>query len=416
MRIKHHIQKTFETTDGYDEIDSIEKRLRDNSFLVVLNEGSFIGILTPSDIIESPHKLLIDCLHNKPRIDCEQDIKLVLKVMKESQNFVLPVFDGDVFIGIVLQAAITDFFLEYRNELEQVVSERKQAEEALRESEEKLAGILASVTDHMGMIDDQHNIVWANDFAKKLFGEDIIGRKCYNIYHRHDKPCKSCVVRRCFEDRNIHEHETEAILADGSRKIFWRTASVAVRDNDDDRVILVMEVSRDITERKKAEKELKKLNVELEQRVEARTSELLKSTQELLDTNNAISVLAKNIDKNKEEAEKKIALTINSNIMPIVENLRNYKTLKNHQVELDVLVAYLQDITSNLLNGSDIIVRLSSTEMRVAAMIKNGLASKEIAGKLYISLNTVKTHRRNIRKKLNIHNSDINLANYLRAR
>ena len=416
MRIKHHIQKTFETTDGYDEIDSIEKRLRDNSFLVVLNEGSFIGILTPSDIIESPHKLVIDCLHNKPRIDCEQDIKLVLKVMKESQNFVLPVFDGDVFIGIVLQAAITDFFFEYRNELEQVVSERKQAEEALRESEEKLAGILASVTNPMGMIDDQHNIVWANDFAKKLFGEDIIGRKCYNVYHRHDKPCKSCVVRRCFGDGNIHEHEAEAILADGSRKIFWRTASVAVRDNDDGRVILVMEVSRDITERKKAEKELKKLNVELEQRVEARTSELLKSTQELLDTNNAISVLAKNIDKNKEEAEKKIALTINSNIMPIVENLRNYKTLKNHQVELDVLVAYLQDITSNLLNGSDIIVCLSSTEMRVAAMIKNGLASKEIAGKLYISLNTVKTHRRNIRKKLNIHNSDINLANYLRAR
>ena len=416
MRIKHHIQKTFETTDGYDEIDSIEKRLRDNSFLVVLNEGSFIGILTPSDIIESPHKLVIDCLHNKPRIDYEQDIKLVLKVMKESQNFVLPVFDGDVFIGIVLQAAITDFFLEYRNELEQVVSERKQAEEALRESEEKLAGILASVTDHMGMIDDQHNIVWANDFAKKLFGEDIIGRKCYNVYHRHDKPCKSCVVRRCFGDGNIHEHEAEAILADGSRKIFWRTASVALRDNDDDRVILVMEVSRDITERKKAEKELKKLNVELEQRVEARTSELLKSTQELLDTNNAIAVLAKNIDKNKEEVEKKIALTINSNIMPIVENLRNYKTLKNHQVELDVLVAYLQDITSSLLNGSDIIVQLSSSEMRIATMIKNGLTSKEIAGKLYISLNTVKTHRRNIRKKLNIHNSDINLANYLRAR
>lgn len=427
MKIKHHIQKTFETTDGYDGIDSIENRLRDNLFLVVLNEGSFIGILTPSDIIESPHKLVVDCLHNKPRIDCEQDIKLVLKVMKESQNFVLPVFDRDVFVGIVLQAAITDFFLEYRNELERVVSERtaelSKANEQLRGeieeyklSKEKLAGILASVTDHMGMIDDQHNIVWANDFAKKLFGEDIIGRKCYNIYHRYDKPCKSCVVRRCFEDGNIHEHETEAILADGSRKIFWRAVSVAVRDNDDDRVILVVEVSRDITERKKAEKELKELNLELEQRVEARTSELLKSTQELLDTNNAISVLARNIDKNKEEAEKKIALTINSNIMPIVENLRNYKTLKNHQVELDVLVAYLQDITSNLLNGRDIIVRLSSTEMHVAAMIKNGLASKEIAGKLYISLNTVKTHRRNIRKKLNIHNSDINLANYLRQK
>ncbi|MBC8200384.1 MAG: hypothetical protein H8E80_10170 [Desulfobacteraceae bacterium] len=71
MKIKHYIQKTFETTDAYAGIDSVEKRLRDNSFLVVLNESSFIGILTPFDIIESPHNLVIDCLHEKPRIDCE---------------------------------------------------------------------------------------------------------------------------------------------------------------------------------------------------------------------------------------------------------------------------------------------------------------------------------------------------------
>ncbi|MBE9593326.1 MAG: hypothetical protein IMF19_07575, partial [Proteobacteria bacterium] len=32
--------------------------------------------------------------------------------------------------------------------------------EALRRSEEKLAGIIASVTDHMSIIDEQYNIVW----------------------------------------------------------------------------------------------------------------------------------------------------------------------------------------------------------------------------------------------------------------
>ena len=309
MKIKHHVQKAFESTEAYAAIDSVEKRLRDNSFLVLLDEGSFIGILTPSDIIESTHKLVIDCLHDKPRIDCNQDIESVLKVMKESRNFVLPVFDGDVFIGIVLQASITDFLFEYHNKLKRAISER--------------------------------------------------------------------------------------------------TA------------------------------DLKKAHDELKQQVEARTSELLKSTQELqnrqeellghklelekvnkelLDTNNALSVLANNIDKNREEAEKKIALSINSNIMPIIENLNDYKTLKDHRSELYVLAAYLNDITTSLSNGTDIIVRLSPSEMRVAAMIKNGLTSKEIATRLNISIDTVKTHRRNIRKKLKIHNSDINLVNYLRHR
>ena len=311
------------------------------------------------------------------------------------------------------------------------ITERKLVGEALCESEEKLAGILASVTDHISMIDGQYNIVWVNNVGKKLFGENIVGRKCYNVYQRYNKPCEKCAVLKSFEDGNIHEHEIEAITADGNQKTFWTTASVVKRDKNG-RPVLVVEVSRDITSRKKAEKEL---NDELEQRVKARTSELLKSTQELqsrqeellghklelekvnkelLDTNNAISVLARNIDKNKEEAEKKIALTVNSNIMPIIEKLKDYKTLKDHQSELDVLSAYLNNITTSLSNGTHIIVRLSPSEMRVAAMIKNGLTSKEIATKLNISLDTVKTHRKNIRKKLKIHNSDINLANYLR--
>jgi len=431
MKIKHYIQKTFETTDGYDGSESPYRTFADNIpgivYRVFIKENKrmqfFNDMLKPmtgyraGELIKGAFCSIESMIIPEDR----QDVKAVVKkaVMGNKifeVEYRLKCKNGDIRYFIERGKPIYEKDEPlYIDGVILDITERKQAEEALRESEEKLAGILASVTDHMSMIDDQHNIVWANDFAKKLFGEDIIGRKCYNVYQRYDKPCKSCVVRRCFEDENIHEQEIESILADESRKIFWNTASVAVRDKDG-RAILVVEVSRDITERKKAEKELKELNVELEQRVEARTSELLKSTQELLDTNNAIAVLAKNIDKNKEEVEKKIALTINSNIMPIVENLRNYKALKNHRVELDVLVAYLQDITSSLLNGSDIIVQLSSSEMRIATMIKNGLTSKEIAGKSCISLNTVKTHRRNIRKKLNIHNSDINLANYLRQK
>jgi len=53
--------------------------------------------------------------------------------------------------------------------------------------------------------------------------------------------------------------------------------------------------------------------------------------------------------------------------------------------------------------------------LRIASMIKNGISSEEIARHLYISPSTVKTHRRNIRKKLNIHNSGMNLRAYLES-
>ena len=62
------------------------------------------------------------------------------------------------------------------------ITQRKQAEEALQESREKLAGIVESVTDAMIMVDKEFNVVWTNDIARGLFGPDLVGRKCYAAY------------------------------------------------------------------------------------------------------------------------------------------------------------------------------------------------------------------------------------------
>ena len=59
---------------------------------------------------------------------------------------------------------------------------------------------------------------------------------------------------------------------------------------------------------------------------------------------------------------------------------------------------------------------LSATELKVALFIKEGLSSGEIARQLTISVATVKTHRKNIRRKLKIQNSKINLSSYLKMK
>jgi PAS domain S-box-containing protein len=142
------------------------------------------------------------------------------------------------------------------------ITEHKRAEDALRESEEKIAGIVSSITDHMSMMDEQHDIVWANDVAKRLFGPDVVGKKCYTAYHRRDKVCEPCIVEKTFTDGKIHEHETEVIKSDGNKMSFWCTASVAAR-YEDGRPKMVVETSRDITERKRAEKALEASNHDL---------------------------------------------------------------------------------------------------------------------------------------------------------
>jgi LuxR family maltose regulon positive regulatory protein len=53
---------------------------------------------------------------------------------------------------------------------------------------------------------------------------------------------------------------------------------------------------------------------------------------------------------------------------------------------------------------SALIEPLSDRELEVLQLIAEGLSNREIAGRLYLSLNTVKVHARNIYGKLSVHN------------
>lgn len=54
---------------------------------------------------------------------------------------------------------------------------KSQIEKRLEASEGKLNAMLQSIGDPMSMMDNDLNILWTNETAKKIFGNDIIGRK-----------------------------------------------------------------------------------------------------------------------------------------------------------------------------------------------------------------------------------------------
>lgn len=150
-----------------------------------------------------------------------------------------------------VQARTAD--LMHSNEkLSAEVAERKRIEEALKNSEAKWNAMLESIGDHMSMMDKELNIIWANRAAKNIFGDDIVGKKCYEAYHQRKEPCEPypCLTLRAFEDGKIHEHDTQVEDQDGNTRYFHCTANVALRD-EDGQPSAVIEISRDITERKR---------------------------------------------------------------------------------------------------------------------------------------------------------------------
>ncbi|MEI6293307.1 MAG: PAS domain S-box protein, partial [Methanomicrobiales archaeon] len=138
------------------------------------------------------------------------------------------------------------------------ITERKRSEEALRMSESKINAMLQSVADSMSMMDKDLNIIWANETSRQYFGEDLVGRKCYEAYHQRQNPCEPypCITLRAFHDGKVHRHETTVVDTQGQTHFFECSANVALKDENGEPVA-VLEISRDITERKRAEAALK---------------------------------------------------------------------------------------------------------------------------------------------------------------
>ncbi len=119
---------------------------------------------------------------------------------------------------------------------------------------ENLSAVLASIGDHVSMMDRDLNIIWANATAKRMFGDDLLGRKCYEVYHGRKTPCEPypCITLRAFADGKTHQHETVVVDKNSNRLNFHCTASVALRD-EGGVPLAVIEVSKDLTQTKKLE-------------------------------------------------------------------------------------------------------------------------------------------------------------------
>lgn len=193
---------------------------------------------------------------------------------------------------------------------------------------------------------------------------------------------------------------------------------------------------RDITANFEKEKILKATNKHLSNQIDNITAELISSSKklkqkqaelvrhklelenvnkELLQTNRAMSFLAQNIVKKKKEVEQKIARTVLTKIIPIINDLKKKQALQKYIAEIEVLSVYVKGLAPEADQYNKILANLSATEMRIASLIKNGMSSQSIADTLNISIETVKTHRKKIRKKLQIKNSDTNLTSYFRS-
>jgi PAS domain S-box-containing protein len=273
------------------------------------------------------------------------------------------------------------------DQLSRLITERKRAEESLRESEERYRELADSIADVFFAMDKELRYTYWNQASENLTGipaKDAIGKSLLEIFPdtpqtRKAEKVYSDVLRTQRSQSFVNEYQL------GGKDFLFEISAYPSSHG-------VSVFVKDITERKRAEEELDI------------------KTRNLEEANAALNVLLKRRDEDKRELEEKVLFNMKELALPYVGKLKA-SGLNERQISyLSILESNLEEIISPFsYRLSSRYLNLTPAEIEVANLIKQGKTSKEIAEFLNVSTRTISFHRANLREKIEIKNKKANL-------
>jgi len=279
---------------------------------------------------------------------------------------------------------------------------KKELAEALRRSESEKAAILQGLSGLVTVryLDPELRIVWDNSAGTQSIGGVRIKSKdyCYRLIRGRTTPCTSgCTPQESLMDGLMKEREAK--LDDG--RVFVERSN-PVKDHTGS-IQGVVFITLNITKHKRAEQELTK-----------QEAEVVRKSRQLAETNTALRVLLRQQEGDQRELEERIVANVNQLVLPYMRKLKGMKLNESQLSYLEVVETNLRNIVAPFLRQVvSNFPHMTTQEIQVAALVRDGKSNKDMAELMNISLNTVESHRHNLRKKLGLRNKKINLRSYL---
>ncbi len=153
----------------------------------------------------------------------------------------------------------------------------------------------------------------------------------------------------------------------------------------------------------------------LERVVAERTEALREEKAHLEEMNITLRTVLRNIDGERAEINREVARKVHAMLLPALDHLEADMEPEVRRGYLTVIRDQLMRLAPDDAGPDPLLLRLSPAEMRICQFIQAGSPTKDIASALNLSVETVQTHRKNIRRKLGLHGKDASLCGFLRS-
>ncbi len=171
------------------------------------------------------------------------------------------------------------------------ISERRQWEERLRESEAEKQAILNASIDVIMQVDPDMRLVWANKRATEVADkavEKFQGSKCYEFLRDRDSECPGCPCAKALSSGMRESGTLSYTDSDSGGQSYWEAFGIPL-EKEDGEVAGVIEIARDVTEKVHADNALISARDDWENTFDAITDMvmLLDSQHRIIRVNNA---------------------------------------------------------------------------------------------------------------------------------
>jgi PAS domain S-box-containing protein len=235
------------------------------------------------------------------------------------------------------------------------ITDRKRAEEALRESEQLFSSLVSNMLDGIIIVDWNGKVLFANDASKKLLGINAIEDKGLNIFDIlhpdfKDSALMNIELLKMGQGRGVSEYKIRNIDA---KEKWIEVLGTKIKIKNEDVALLDM---RDITDHKQAEDELRRYSDHLEELVGERTR-LLKDAERLSAIGQMATMVGHDLRNPLQVIKNRIYLakTKMGKLPPQErENLDNlglrdeFEIIEKQSIYMDKIVSDLQDYARSL--------------------------------------------------------------------